>query len=160
MNSELAASTRDAEAAAAVRGHHRQMAKSLAVHVDTLLRTPIGPRDIAEHARRDLVQWCERELVPHALAEEKAMYPAARATLEGRLLVEGMLADHKVIVGLVREVRDSDDIVRASAAAYALEVAFDNHLAKENDLVLPLLLRTPGVSVADLLGGMHELLGA
>ena len=35
----------------------------------------------------------------------------------------------------------------------------DSHLAKENDLVLPLLWTTPGVSVAELLGGLHELLG-
>ena len=159
MNVDFATSQRDAEAAAAVREHHARMAGALALHVDTLLRTTVGPRHIADDARHDLVRWCEHELVPHALAEEKAMYPAAKATLEGRLLVEGMLAEHQVIVGLLAEVKRTDDIVRASASAYALKVAFDNHLAKENDLVLPLLLRTPGVSVADLLGGMHELLG-
>jgi uncharacterized protein (DUF2249 family) len=36
---------------------------------------------------------------------------------------------------------------------------FDVHLAKENDLVLPLLLGAPGVSLSDVLTGMHELLG-
>jgi uncharacterized protein (DUF2249 family) len=159
MNLELATSHRDAEAAAAVREHHARMSGSLAMHVDTLLRAAVGPRHIADDVRRELVGWCRRELVPHALAEEGAMYPAARATLTGRLLVEGMLAEHTVITGLVAEVERADDPVRAAASAYALKVAFDSHLAKENDLVLPLLVETPGVSVADLLGGMHELLG-
>ena len=159
MNIELATSQQDAEAAAAVRDHHARMAGSLALHVDTLLRTVVGPRHIAEDARQTLVRWCEDELVPHAVAEEKAMYPAARATLEGRLLVEAMLGEHEVITGLVGEVARTEEPVRAAASAYALKVAFDSHLAKENDLVLPLLVQTPGVSVAELLGGMHELLG-
>jgi uncharacterized protein (DUF2249 family) len=33
------------------------------------------------------------------------------------------------------------------------------HLAKENDLVLPLLLSAPDASLAEVLTGMHELLG-
>ncbi len=159
MNLELATSHKDAEAAAAVREHHAEMAGSLAMRVDTLLRAALGPRHVCDDARRTLVAWCEDELVPHALAEEKAMYPAARATLEGRILVEGMLAEHQVITALLGELEQTHDMVRAAASAYALKVAFDSHLAKENDLVLPLLAQTPGVSVADVLGGMHELLG-
>ena len=159
MDVELATTRQDAEAAAAVRDHHAQMAGALAARVDALVREASGRGLAADDARRSLVTWCEDELVPHALAEEQAMYPAARATLEGRLLVDGMLAEHQVITGLVAEVKGTHDPVRAAAAAYALRVAFDSHLAKENDLVLPLLLGTPGVSVAALLGGMHQLLG-
>jgi len=135
------------------------MAGALAARVDALVSGACGGGLAADDARRSLVTWCEDELVPHALAEEQAMYPAARATLEGRLLVDGMLAEHQVITGLVAKVKGTHDPVRAAAAAYALRVSFDSHLAKENDLVLPLLLGTPGVSVAALLGGMHQLLG-
>ena len=49
------------------------------------------------------------------------------------------------------------DDVRAAAAATALRVVFDDHLRKENELVLPLLVSSPDVSVAALLAGMHEL---
>jgi uncharacterized protein (DUF2249 family) len=70
-----------------------------------------------------------------------------------------MLGEHQVILGLVREVAEAADLLRAAAAAKALGVVFDSHLAKENDLVVPLLAATPGVSVASLLDGMHELLG-
>lgn len=160
MDIELATSQRDAEAAEAVRHHHAEMAGTLLARTQTLVDAAArGDGAAAEDARTALVDWCERDLVPHALAEEKAMYPAAQAQPSGRLLVEGMLAEHTVITDLVHRVAEAADPVRAAAAATALRVMFDSHLAKENDLVLPLLVETPGVSVADLLGGMHELLG-
>jgi uncharacterized protein (DUF2249 family) len=157
----IASSEADAHAAEAVMQHHAAMAGALRLRVEALFTTA-AQRDIAagEAARRDLVEWCERELVPHARAEEQAMYPPARATVEGRLLVEAMLGEHEVLARLIREVADADDLLRAAASATALGAVFDSHLTKENDLVVPLLAAAPGVSVAELLDGMHELLGA
>jgi uncharacterized protein (DUF2249 family) len=159
-NLVIASSEADARAAEAVEQHHAQMAGELALRVEALVVAAVA-QDVRRSgdARAALVQWCTDELVPHALAEEEAMYPSAQAMVEGRLLVSAMLAEHQVITGLVRAVDDAADAVRAAAAATALRVAFDSHLAKENDLVLPLLVSTPDVSVAQLLGGMHELLG-
>lgn len=148
----------DAQAVSAVQEHHAAMAHNLASLVERLVVTAMDGRDGAP-ARDELVHWCRQHLVPHALAEEKAMYPAAHDTVEGRLLVDGMLAEHAVIVGLVSEVEHADHDVRAAAAGTALVTMFRSHLAKENDLVLPLLAVSPDVSVAELLEGMHELLG-
>ena len=36
---------------------------------------------------------------------------------------------------------------------------FDSHLVKENEQILPLLAGSAEVSLADILGGIHELLG-
>ena len=156
----IATSEADATAAAAVEQHHAQMSGTLSLRVEALLAAAARhDAGAAAAARADLVAWCEQDLVPHALAEEKAMYPAAQAKPEGRLLVEGMLAEHTVITDLVRAVADSADLVRAAASAKALQVVFDSHLAKENELVLPLLVAASDVSVARLLDGMHELLG-
>ncbi len=156
----IASSPEDAAAAEAVEQHHAQMAGALATHVGRLLDAASrADADAAEEARRALVGWCRRELVPHALAEEQAMYPPARAMAEGRLLVTSMIDEHHVITGLVEAVERADDPVAAAASATALRVMFDSHLAKENELVLPLLTSARDVSVADLLGGMHELLG-
>jgi uncharacterized protein (DUF2249 family) len=156
----IASTEADARAAEAVVQHHAEMAGTLALRVEALLETTArGARREADQARHRLVDWCERELLPHALAEEEAMYPAARATTEGRLLVEGMLAEHGVITDLVHQLGAAADPVRVAATARALQVAFEVHLAKENDLVLPLLVSLPDVSVARLLEGMHELLG-
>jgi uncharacterized protein (DUF2249 family) len=157
----IAASEADARAAEAVEAHHARMSGALAAHTEALVgsvaRSALGA---ADNARRELAQWCRAELLPHAMAEEQDMYPAARATAEGRLLVEAMLGEHRVLIDLVRQLEYDTDRFGAAAAATALRTLFESHLAKENELILPLLLTLPGVSVAELLGGMHELLGA
>ncbi|QIK74276.1 DUF2249 domain-containing protein [Nocardioides piscis] len=156
----IASNEADAHAAEAVEQHHAVMAGALALRTEELVAAASRPDPAAaEQARQDLVEWCERELVPHALAEEKALYPVAQATTEGRLLVEAMLGEHVVITSLLRQVSEAADPVRAAATATALRAVFDSHLTKENELLVPLLARTPDVSLHDLLGGMHELLG-
>lgn len=162
MNDVVIASTAaDAAAATAVEQHHAQLAGSLALRVEGLVAAASQHNDrAAARAQDQLVTWCRDELVPHAQAEEHAMYPLAQARPEGRLLVEGMLAEHVVILGLVDEIARANDPVRAAVAAGALQTLFESHLSKENELVLPLLLAAPGVSLADILEGMHELLGA
>lgn len=156
----IASSEADAHAAEAVKSHHAAMSGALRVRTEVLVDAAArSDTSAAENARRDLVDWCQRELIPHARAEEQAMYPAARATTEGRLLIDAMLDEHAMLADLLAEVAESADVVRAAASATALRVAFDSHLGKENDLVLPLLAAAPAVSLAALLDGMHELLG-
>jgi uncharacterized protein (DUF2249 family) len=156
----IARTAADAAAARAVEQHHAELAGSLALRVEGLVAAAAHRNEaVATRAQEDLVDWLRRELVPHALAEEEAMYPHAQALPEGRLLVDGMLAEHAAITATVAELADAGDVVRAAAAARALQALFEVHLAKENDLVLPLLLGAPGVSLSDVLAGMHELLG-
>jgi uncharacterized protein (DUF2249 family)/iron-sulfur cluster repair protein YtfE (RIC family) len=157
----IATSETDARAAEAVEEHHAQMSGTLTALVERLVAAA-GRADVADarEARTRLEAWCRDDLLPHALAEERTLYPAARRTVEGRLLVEGMVSEHRVIEGLVRSLTGVDDPVRAAANATALRALFEAHVTKENDLLVPLLLRTPGASVADLLGGMRELLGS
>jgi uncharacterized protein (DUF2249 family)/iron-sulfur cluster repair protein YtfE (RIC family) len=156
----IATSAADAAASVAVEQHHAQLSGSLGLRVEGLVAAAANRNEeVAQRAREELVAWCRTELVPHALAEEQAMYPVAQARIEGRLLVDGMLAEHVVITGLVEELDRITDPVRAAAAAKALQTLFESHLAKENELVLPLLVGAPDVSLAEILGGMHELLG-
>ena len=155
----IASNEAEAAAVASVEQHHAQLAGALSLRVEALLLAAASGDPAAEHERRELVDWCNRELVPHALAEEKALYPAAHAKVEARLLVDGMLDEHRVITGLVSEISAAADPTRAAAAGRALVVMFAAHLAKENELVLPLLAAAPDVALADLLAGMHQLLG-
>jgi uncharacterized protein (DUF2249 family) len=156
----IASSEADAHAAEAVQQHHAVMAGALRVHTEALLAAVSrGDRAAAEQVRGEMSQWCADELVPHARAEEDTLYPVAGGTTEGRLLVEGMLGEHAAIVGLVDELAGATDVVRAAAAARALLAVFETHLAKENEQILPLLLGLHGTSVAELLEGMHALLG-
>jgi uncharacterized protein (DUF2249 family) len=154
----IASSAEDAQAAEAVEQHHAELSGALARHVGALAADVAAGRD-GEAARVELVTWCEGELVPHAMAEEEGLYPAAGAQPGGRLLVEAMLAEHQVITGLVDELRSATG-VRAVLAAGGLQAVFGSHLTKENEQLLPLLVAAPDVSVHELLSGMHELLGA
>lgn len=151
----------NATAARSVVRHHAQLAAGLDQSVEALLRLVDGEQLIrAETARQDLLGYVRREILPHALAEESVLYPPAAAVAEGRLLVDGMIGEHRALTALVDELADATSLVRAAAAGRALGALFATHLAKENDLVLPLLVAAPQVSLSDVLAGMHELIGA
>jgi uncharacterized protein (DUF2249 family) len=156
----VATSAADAQAVEAVTNHHAHLAGALGVQVDTLLDAATrGDLPAARAASGTLVLWCDAELIPHALAEEQAMYPHAHQDLRARLLVDGMLAEHRHLVALVETIRQSDHPVRAAANAQALRSLFESHLVKENEQILPLLAASSEVSLAVILDGMHELLG-
>ena len=156
----LATSAADAQAVEAVKDHHAQLAGALAVQVETLIdAADRGDLPGAGAASEALVRWCQAELISHALAEEQAMYPAAHEDPRARLLVDAMLAEHRDLVALVEAIRQATGPVRAAANAQALRSLFGSHLVKENEQILPLLAESAEVSLAVLLGDMHELLG-
>lgn len=154
-NLAFASSPADADAVASVVEHHAQLAGGLEVRVTAMLSAVAGARGAFDAARRDALSFCRDELVPHAAAEERALYPTAADDERGRLLVDGMLMEHRALVSLVDELA-ADDLVRAAASAYALLVMFKVHLSKENDLLLALLAADPDVSLADVVERMHE----
>ena len=104
------------------------------------------------------MEFCHTRLLPHALAEERSIYPAAATDARTRLLIEAMTAEHRTIAELVEVVRYAVHPVRAAAAAEGVRVLFETHLAKEDSIVYPLVAAVPGLSLENLLVGMHEML--
>jgi hypothetical protein len=157
---EIASSEPDAQAAEAVVRHHAHLAGALALQAERLAaRARADREDAAVQIRDELVRWCHTELLPHAVAEEDTLYRAAARRPEGRLLVEAMRAEHETIRRHVEALTVACGAVDSAVAAGALRAVFDTHLAKENDQVLVLLASDPDVSLADLLAGLHDLLG-
>jgi uncharacterized protein (DUF2249 family)/iron-sulfur cluster repair protein YtfE (RIC family) len=151
----------DRLAARAVVRHHAQLAATLDRHVQDLLSAAgTGDRGRADQVRDDLVGWLHEELLPHARAEESALYPVAAGRPEAALLIRGMQAEHRTITDLAVAVEAAREPVRAAATAHALAGVLAVHLVKENELVVPLLVDAPDVSLAALLEGMHDLLGS
>lgn len=151
----------DERAARAVVRHHSELSAALTSHVTRLVDAVDAGVTGQVWVRRDeLVAWLHGELLPHAYAEEAALYPAAADLPAGTLLVEGMLGEHRAITALVTELTATTSPTGAAATARALQAVFAIHLAKENDLVVPLLVAADSVSLAALLDGMHELIGA
>ncbi|MEO8246131.1 MAG: hemerythrin domain-containing protein [Chloroflexota bacterium] len=147
----------EAQAANAVRAHHAEMATTLRDRVAALGSAVQGHQDhIEQHLA--VLDYLQDELLPHAMAEEKALYPAGDTGLTA-LLVRSMRDEHVNLIAHVDAFRDTSDAIESVALSSAILALFDAHLHKENDLLVPALMADSSVSLADLLGGMHELLG-
>ena len=149
----------DREAMAAVEHHHGQMLVRLRTLADTLAES-VGRGDgtDAHDAHAALQEWCENELLPHVLAEEKFLYELARDRPEASMLVTGMLIEHRAIVSALDRLRGAQG-VQAAAQAKVLEALFCLHLDKQNTLLLPFIVEQPDVSLLRAVQGLHELTG-
>lgn len=160
MNALVIASTEaDAHAAASIEEHHAQLGGALELLVEAILAAASAGADDAawKDATGRLVAWCQSDLLPHAAAEEQTLYAAAHDRVEGRLLVESLRTENVVIGSLVEELARAQAPLAAAATAKALQVFVTSHVEKENTVLLPLLSSAAEVSLADLRGGMHEL---
>lgn len=150
----------DRVAAAAVISHHQHLAASLQWRVADLIKAAeSGGLRGTWRVRDALVAWLSEELLPHARAEEAVLYPVAARQPGAKLLIDAMLGEHQALIALVTELTDTPSPVSAAATARALQAVFAVHVAKENDLVVPLLVEAAEVSLAGLLDGMHDLIG-
>lgn len=141
----------DAEIAQQVREHHAAMVADLDRLTATLRDAPESEQ---EAARATLEEWFGTVLVPHADEEEATTYRAANELVGGRLLIAAMVREHLLIKRLVALFRESEPAVGAAYGRAVFE-AFRSHQAKENDVILPLLVAAPQVSLATVMGGAH-----
>jgi hypothetical protein len=149
--------TTDAKAAEAIRNHHAEMAAELSQRVNELLDAVSRGADHT-HQRARVLDYYNGQVLPHAAAEEAALYPAGDVGASA-LLVRAMRAEHVNLVEHVASLGRTATAIEAVAIASSSLALFESHLAKENDLLVPTLEANPEVSLAELLGGMHELVG-
>lgn len=147
----------DEDAAAAIRAHHVELNADLRTRVAALRDAARSGTGHAS-ARDAMIAYLDGELLPHAAAEETALYPAGDAGVTA-MLVRAMRDEHRNLVGHVGRLRNTTDALDASTGATVILALFESHLSKENDLLIPALVTNPDVSLADLLRGMHELVG-
>jgi uncharacterized protein (DUF2249 family) len=151
-NLVLASTQADAKAAELIIGHHAEMDATLGLKAElvaTAART--AGHAPAEEARLGLHRWCRDVLVPHAMAAEATLCRAGGELPDGRLLVEAMVVEHRIIGDLVETIAQSDDAIDTALAASALRHLFTAHLTKVNDQLVPLLVREPSTSLRELL---------
>jgi uncharacterized protein (DUF2249 family) len=153
----VASTAADAGAVETIVNHHAHLAGRLVVLTDAMLSAVESGADF-EPARLAALGFLTGELLPHAAAEEKSLYPAAIRTEYARPLVESMIAAHRIIGSLAERTR-TEPPVRAAASGHALRVLFDAHLTDENERILPIVAADPDVSLVEVTHGMHELIG-
>jgi len=144
------------EAYEAMLGHHRVLGEQLSARVSAVSAAAAAgqPHDAAVAG---LIAYLAGEILPHAVAEEATIYPAA-AALDGLAgTVSEMTAEHKVLSEAAGRLAEADGAADATAAR-AEEIArlFAGHVAKENDVLLPALLASEGTDLPALLAEMHR----
>src|SRR3546814_3891166 len=71
------------------------------------------------------------------MAAEATLCRAGGELPDGRLLVEAMVVEHRIIGDLVETIAQSDDAIDTALAASALRHLFTAHLTKVNDQLVP-----------------------
>jgi uncharacterized protein (DUF2249 family) len=140
----------------AIRGHHAQLAQELRGLTARAIAAAQTGDCTSEQA--ELHAWYRTELLPHAAAEEQALYSHGAELGSTRLLVRGMVAEHRALQKLVAELGEANGPLEVAITSAAAAVLFDVHLDKENDLLLP-ALDEAGLDLPSILEGMHEILG-
>ncbi|WP_422936039.1 hemerythrin domain-containing protein [Sinomonas sp. P47F7] len=145
------------EAAAALGYRHDRMLERVRGLTGSLLAAAeAGDRNTAHDEQANLVSWCEDELIPHMLAEEGPLYAGAHATGEAGLLVEALLQEHQALVGLVDELRGASG-VKAAAVGFMIARLFALHIGQEERLLLPFIAASPGLSLAEAVGSLDDV---
>lgn len=145
----------DERAFTAMLGHHAQLRREMDERV-AALRAVVADSAPSEQARFALREFLEGDVLPHAIAEEAALYSVAAKDSATSLLVDAMVTEHRALTERVRAVAGAGTPVEALASAEATAAIFAVHVDKENELLLPALARTPEVSLAGLLEDMHH----
>lgn len=150
----------------AIREHHAALDRDLATRVDDVLAAardqpdPAAERGITDKVlvgRRALVTFLLDQLLPHAAAEERTLYPAAAADPHTASLVWAMLDEHRALTDLVHRLQAAADPIALVTTAAALRMLFAVHMHKENEYLLPALRRS-GTDLDALLTDTHHLL--
>lgn len=140
----------DKTTAEELKAHRRVMIDDLG-RLSKALVDAAGSEANGAQAKRELEDWVGDVLVPHAEEEETTPYRAASELPEGALLIKSMLAEHELIRQTAKNMFAATNRIEAAAYGRALFEVFDSHQRKENDLILPLLVDSDAVSLAEVM---------
>lgn len=115
---------------------------SLAASFEAALQKALAPR-ATRSDRANLVLFLRADLLPHAAAEERVLYPAVDSLLRTRgYATATMVLDHRAVERLANELAALAPGANAEAfkrKALALGAVLENHFAKEEEFILPIL---------------------
>lgn len=157
MSTPIRIESADDAALSAMLDHHAHLRGELESLV-AALRDAVAAGAPHEQAKDALSDFIDRELLPHAAAEEGSLYPAAADDERVELFVDSMVLEHRGLQRKARILRSAAAPAGALSSAEAIAAVFAVHVEKENDLLLPALRKREGVSLATLLGDMHDRL--
>lgn len=144
------------EAYEAMRTHHRLLSEQLDSRAAAVSEAVTAGRP-HNAAVAGVIAYLAEEVLPHAVAEEETIYPAAAAA-RGDLIgtVNEMASEHGTLSAAAEALADLADGAAAAGQAQQIADLFAAHAAKENEVLLPALLANDDVDLAALLAQMHR----
>ena len=142
------------EAYEAMLAHHRILGEHLNERVGALAAAAAAGEP-HETAVAGLIAYLAGEILPHAAAEEQAIYPAA-AALDGLAgTVSEMIDEHRTLADAAGQLAGAASAAEAAGRGEGIARLFAGHAAKENDVLLPALLASESADLPALLASMH-----
>jgi uncharacterized protein (DUF2249 family)/iron-sulfur cluster repair protein YtfE (RIC family) len=155
MSTSINIESADQVAFSSMLEHHSQLRAELDERVVAVRTALISGAPFAA-ALTALTGFLKGSIVPHALAEEAALYPTAADERRAEFLVDAMVLEHRELERRIRALAGITSGPEALAAAEGIAAVFAVHVDKENQLLLPALLHASDVSLATLLRDMEE----
>ncbi|MCL8209052.1 MAG: hemerythrin domain-containing protein [Actinomycetia bacterium] len=146
----------NAAVAQAIARHHAEMVQQLSTLTEQLTHV-IRHGDAWQDVRDQIQGYADRELLPHAAAEESTLYARGRDDATLIPLIESLLAEHRALRRWRNRLVEALDAAEALLAAGALRALFTEHAGKEESWLLPGLVRRD-VDLETALGAMRSAL--
>lgn len=143
------------EAYEEIRAHHRALGEQLAERAEAVSNAVAAGRPHAA-AIGGFIAYLAGEVLPHAAAEEKTIYPVAAAHADLVGMVGEMSAEHATLSAAGGRLAVLTDGGAAAGQARQIADMFAAHAAKENDVLLPALLADATVDLVALLAQIHH----
>ena len=149
----------DQEAFEAMLAHHQDLEEQVRIRAAAISRSLIAEASY-EVPTAELLYYLTSEVLPHALAEEQSVYRVASTKEKLATTIAGMIEEHRTLAALTERLARATSGEEAYRHAEMTNELFTTHVAKENELILPVLLAEKDVSLALLLAQMHQIIEA
>lgn len=157
MNVTPDKAARAARARDALVARHAELRAVLDHWVGALDEAARGDRPVRP-VRSLLCAFLADEVLPHARAEERTLYRAARRDLGAGPLVQALIGEHRDLAAGAMTLGEPASAAVTAARAAAISALFASHVAKEESLLLPALERS-GTDLAALIAREPRLAG-
>ena len=152
----MATSAEDASSVDELREVHAEILGRLTGIADGLSASAGASGQEFDLAYRDGVAYIGETVLPHLLVADELLYPAARASAPTKLLAEATLAGTSAIAEQGGRLEHATERPRAIAATESVRALVQARFAAEDDVLLPALAASPGVSLAEIVREMSQ----
>lgn len=146
-----------ARAAEAVIARHAELGEVLDQWA-SVLAAAADRGDPVRPVRNLLRAFLADEVLPHARAEERTLYRAARRDPGASLLVQALIGEHRALASRAERLGEPAQPAAIAAQAAAISALFASHVTKVDCLLLPAVERS-GADLAALLAREPRLAG-